>query len=158
VNAGCDHETFRLVRNADNCWESGKFIRDYNALVDRFNDLLVRHNKLVGRFNRNIATVQSVGRPPATSEAQQATILKHHRAGKSSRWIADEMNLSRGAVRTVIEKANGTDRTTMGRRKKLGLESPRKDWRDAARERLPKQLTKHLEKGRELRKAAKGLR
>jgi DNA-binding NarL/FixJ family response regulator len=49
----------------------------------------------------------------AASEAQQAQIVKHHnKAGKSARWIAEEMTLSRRTVTTVIEKLDGTDRTT----------------------------------------------
>jgi endogenous inhibitor of DNA gyrase (YacG/DUF329 family) len=42
--------------------------------------------------------------------------------------------------------------------KPLGLEPKRKDRRPAAMARLPKQAAKHLEKGRELLKEAKGLK
>jgi hypothetical protein len=42
---------------------------------------------------------------------------------------------------------------------RLGLESkPKKDWRHAARRHPPQQAQKHLEKGRELVKEAKGLK
>jgi hypothetical protein len=51
-----------------------------------------------------------------------------------------------------------TDRTTAKHRQRLGLEPKRKEWRPAAMRRLPKQATEHFEKGRELAKAAKGLR
>jgi hypothetical protein len=146
------------VLNDDNQWTNGEFIDEHDALIDKYNDLLARYNKLVGRFNRNIARVNPIGHPMATSEAQHSTILKHHKAGKSSRWIAEDMNLSRQAVMTVIGKNDGTDRVSPQRRLKLGLEPKVKDWLIASRKRLPKTATGHLEKGRMLLKEAKGLR
>jgi hypothetical protein len=47
------------------------------------------------------------GRPTAASEAQQ--VLQHHESGKSMRWIAKAMTLSRRAVATIIAKAEGGD-------------------------------------------------
>jgi hypothetical protein len=158
VGNGEYHREFGLVLDDDNNWHNGESITEHDVLVDKHNDLLARYNKLVGRFNRNIARMNPVGRPMTTSEAQQATILKHHEAGKSSRWIAEDMNLSRQAVMTVIGKSDGTDRATQQRRLKLGLEPKIKDWRIASRQRLPKVATEHLEKGRKLLKDAKGLR
>jgi hypothetical protein len=150
--------TFGLVVNDEGKWSNGEFINTHNALVVRFNDLRDRYNKLVGSFNRNIATVNPVGRPLAASEAQQAQIAKLHKAGRSARWIADEMTLSRRTVTTVISKLDGTDRTTAKHRQRLGLEPKRKDWRPAAMARLPKRVTEYFEKGRELAKEARGLR
>jgi hypothetical protein len=82
----------------------------------------------------------------------------HHKAGKLSRWIAEELTLSRQAVMTVIGKHDGTNRASQHRRLKLGLEPKIKDWRIASRKRLPKAATEHFEKGRRLLKEAKGLR
>jgi hypothetical protein len=146
--------TFGLVLDDDGKYRNGEFIRDYKALVDKYEDLRLRYNKLVGRFNRHIASVNPVGRPLAASPAQQTQILKYHKAGKSSRWIAEEMTLSRRTVTTVVGKFGGTDRTTAQRRLRLGLEPKVKDWRIASRERLPKAATEHFEKGRELLKEA----
>lgn len=81
-----------------------------------------------------------------------------HKAGRSTRWIAEEMTLSRRTVTTIIDKRNGSDPTTTKHREQLGLEPKRKDWRRAAMLRLPKQATAHFEKGRELMKEAKGRR
>jgi len=50
------------------------------------------------------------------------------------------------------------NRTTASRRKRLGLEPKKKDWQPAAMDGMPKRMTKHFEHGRELVKAAKGLR
>jgi hypothetical protein len=149
---------FGLTLNDDGEWTNGEFIRAYGEACHRWEDLRLRYNKLVDRFNRNIAKVQPVGRPLAASEAQQAQIVKHHKAGKSARWIAEEMTLSRRTVTTVIDKLDGTDRTTNARRLRVGLEPKRKDWRVAEMKRLPERATAHFEKGRELAKEAKGLK
>src|SRR5262245_7726000 len=149
---------FGLTINDDGKWQNGEFIKSYNDNIDEIDDLRLRYNKIVDRFNRNIAILQPVGRPIAASEAQQTQIAKHHKAGKSARWIAEEMTLSRRTVTTVIGKFDQTDRTTAKRRQRLGLEPKRKDWRTGAMKRLPKQATAHFEKGRSLTKEAKGLK
>jgi hypothetical protein len=150
--------TFDLTLNDDGRWENGEFIRGHNALVNRFNELVDRYNKLVRDFNQYAVPPKPVGRPLAASEAQRAQVIKHHKAGKSARWIAEEMTLSRRTVTTVIDKLDGSDRNTQKRRRQLGLEPKRKDWRPAAMARLPKRATAHFEKGRELLKEAKGLK
>lgn len=150
--------TFGLTLNDDSQWENGEFIRGHNALVNRFNELVDRYNKLVRDFNQYAVPPKPVGRPLAASEAQQAQVIKHHKAGKSARWIAEEMTLSRRTVTTVIDKLDGSDRNTQKRRRQLGLEPKRKDWRPAAMARLPKRATEHFEKGRELLKEARGLK
>jgi hypothetical protein len=149
--------TFALVRDDDGKWTNSEFISEYRALNDKYSDLIARYNKLVDSFNRNIAMVNPVGRPIAASGAQQADIVNYHKRGKSSRWIAEEMSLSRRTVTTIIGKLDGTDRTSNLHRRQLGLEPKRKDWRPAAMARLPKQAGALLEKGRELLKEAKGL-
>jgi hypothetical protein len=151
-------QSFGLTVNDAGEWTNSEFLNEGRQLLEAYDELGSRYNKLVGRFNRNIAAVQPVGRPIAASEAQQAQILKHHKAGRSSRWIAEELALSRRTVTTVIDKSDGTDRTSAKRRQHLGLEPKRKDWRDAARARLPKAATEHFEKGRKLLQEAKGLR
>jgi hypothetical protein len=150
--------TFGLTLNSDGKWENGEFIAGYRALVDEYENLRGRYNKLVSEFNCYAVPPQPIGRPIAASPAQQAQIVKHHKAGHSARWIAEEMSLSRRTVTTVISKRDGSDRTTAKHRQRLGLEPKRKDWRPAAMDRLPKRATKHFEKGRELAKAAKGLK
>jgi hypothetical protein len=148
--------TFGLVMDDDGLYHNGEFITEYQDSLDKYIDLIDRHNKLVGIINRHIAKVNPIGRPIAASEAQQIEIRKHHKRGKSSRWIAEELSLSRRTVTTIIGKLDGSDRTTNLRRKRLGLEPKHKDWRPAAMARLPKQATKHFEKGRELLKEAEG--
>src|SRR5258708_25701494 len=94
--------TFDLTLDSDGNWSNGEFITEHYALVDKYDSLLDKFNKLVGVFNRNIAIVNPVGRPLAASGAQQARVVKLHKAGKSARWIAEDMTLSRRTVTTVI--------------------------------------------------------
>jgi DNA-binding CsgD family transcriptional regulator len=47
---------------------------------------------------------QPVGRPLAASEAQQATVRRLRKAGKSLRWIAEETSLGLNTVRTIVGK------------------------------------------------------
>jgi DNA repair exonuclease SbcCD ATPase subunit len=149
---------FGMEVDDQNCWRWGQLITNYDSMIDDLTDLRQRYNALVSEFNRYAVAPQPVGRPIAASEAQQALILKHHKAGRSSRWIAEEMTLSRRTVSTVIGKVDGTDRTSNKHRKRFGLEPKRKDWRQDAIKRLPKRVTAHFEKGRELAREAKGLK
>jgi uncharacterized coiled-coil protein SlyX len=149
--------TFGLTLDDDGKWGNGEFIREHIENIDEFNDLVDRYNKLVRDFNHYAVRPQPVGRPIAASETQQKQIIKHHKAGKSSRWIAEEMTLSRRTVTTIIGKRDGTDRTAAKHRERVGLEPKRRDWRPASIKRLPRRATQHFEKGRELLKEAKGL-
>ena len=63
--------------------------------------------------------------------------------------------MSRRAVTTVIDKDEGTDRTTTQRRLRLGLEPKRKDWRQAAIMSLPRQATKLRKDAKKLLKEAR---
>jgi hypothetical protein len=146
--------TFGLELDNDGFYRNGDFIRRHQQLFDDYNALVTRQNKLVRRFNANIASVQPVGRPIAASEAQQDRVLKLHKA-KSPRWIADEMGLSRRTVTTVIEKSDGTDRTTSKHRVRLGLEPKRNDWRQAAITNLPRRATGLRKEAKKLLKEAR---
>jgi hypothetical protein len=148
-------QVFGLVLNSDGKWTNSEAIAEARAFHEQYEDLRLRHNRLVDIVNRRVV-LQPVGRPIAASEAQQEQIMKHHKAGKSARSIAEELNLSRRTVTTVIDKSAGADRTTAKHRARLGLEPARKDWRVAARTRMPKTATEHFEKGRALLKEAKG--
>jgi hypothetical protein len=147
--------TFGLDLDNDGFYRNGDFIRRHQQLFDDYNELATRQNKLVRRFNANIASVQPVGRPIAASDAQQDRVLKLHKAGRSSRWIVEETGLSRRTVTTVIEKSDGTDRTTSKRRVRLGLEPKRNDWRQAAITNLPRRATGLRNEAKKLLKEAR---
>ena len=76
--------TFGLTLNDEGKWGNGEFITGYNALVAQYEDLRGRYNKLVRDFNQYAVPPKPVGRPLAASEAQQAQVIKHHKAGKSA--------------------------------------------------------------------------
>ena len=85
-------------------------------------------------------------------------MLAYHKAGKSMRWIAESMTLSRRTVSTIVDKADDVDRTTTKRRIKLGLPTkPRPKRRKWSLSHLPKRATELVEQARELDKEAKGL-
>ena len=147
--------TFGLDLDNEGFYRNGDFIRRHQQLFDDYNALITRHNKLVRRFNANIASVQPVGRPIAASEAQQDRVLRLHKAGRSSRRIAEEMGLSRRTVTTVIDKSDGTDRTTSKHRVRLGLEPKRRDWRQPAITNLPRRATGLRKDAKKLLKEAR---
>ena len=101
-------EAFGMTQAESGGWTWEPFWNEYKALIDKFNDLVRQWNKYLPVIN---ARTQPVGRPLAASEAQQATVCKLHKAGKSLRWIADETSLGFNTVRTIVGKAEGTDRT-----------------------------------------------
>lgn len=102
-----------LKRHHELFLENANLIFDYNKLISKFNGLLEDYNGLRG-------DKRPVGRPAAASEAQQAQALGYHKDGKSIRWIAEFMTLSRRTVSTIIDKADDVDRTTTRRRVRLG--------------------------------------
>ena len=70
-------------------------------------DALEREFRLLKAFVRRHLRVRPVGRPPGADEAQQAEIRRLHKAGRSQRWIAEELGLSRRSVETVLRKLEG---------------------------------------------------
>jgi cell fate (sporulation/competence/biofilm development) regulator YmcA (YheA/YmcA/DUF963 family) len=128
-------------------------VKDYNQLLDRFNSLV--------RFCRARVWPQPMGRPLGASKDQRQRILAHRKAGKSLRWIAEEMNLGLQTVRTVIDKKDGVDRTTLDRWQRIAPDMRQR--RDRLRREkdvgvLRKRIPRLLEESAELIKRAKGLR
>jgi hypothetical protein len=136
-------------------------------MVDRLNEAQAETYRLAGKYNdllrftRTRVWPQPMGRPLAASKAQRQRILAHHEAGRSIRWIAEEMNLGVRTVRTVIDKKDGVDRTTLDRWQRISPDMRQerdrrrreKDVR-AMRQRIPSLL----ESSAELIKQAKGLK
>ena len=136
-------------------------------LIDRLDEAQARNRALVEKYNKLLRITRArvlprpYGRPLAASDAQRQRILAHRKAGKSLRWIAEEMNLGLQTVRTVIDKKDGVDRTTMDRWQRIDpdmrMERDRRRRRkdvDTLRKRIP-QL---LEESADLIKRAKGLK
>ena len=103
---------------------------------------------------------QDVGRPLAASETQVVTVLRLHKTGKSLRWISDETSLSLRTVRTIVDRRNGTDRTTKARREKIDIDRfQRAHWKFSRRtgDALPKRVEQAIGTGKALVTEAKGL-
>jgi hypothetical protein len=135
-------------------WTWAPFWRGYDELLTAHNDLVRRWNRVVPMLNQN-----PVGRPLAASEAQYAQVRKLRKAGRSLRWIAEETNLGLGTVRTIVDKDDGTDRTSTKHRERIDI-APILRARKARKrigDRLPQRAQAVVAEGRALLKEAKGL-
>jgi hypothetical protein len=146
-------EAFQMVESESGGWTWAPFWDEHHAIV-------AEHNKLVAQWNRYVPllNLQPVGRPLLASEAQCAQVRRLRKAGHSLRGIADETNLGLNTVRTIVGKANGTDRTTKQRRIEIDRNAAagrkrQKRTGDA----LPRQAQRVVEESRALIKEAKGL-
>ena len=154
-------DTFDLVPDEEpGTVTNGPLIDQLNEAQARYHALVESYNKLI-RFLRARVWPQPMGRPLDASKDQRQRIMAHRKAGKSLRWIAEEMNLGLQTVRTVVDKKDRVDRTTLDRWERIApdmrMERDRrrreKDVR-ALRQRIPSQL----EHADELIKRAKGLK
>jgi hypothetical protein len=149
-------EAFGMAQTESGGWTWEPFWEEHNKLVDDYNDLVRDWNKHLPLIN---GRTQPVGRPLAASEAQVEQVRKLHKAGKSLRWIADEMTLGFSTVRTIVGQINGTDRTTRKHRERIDnrQEVIRRKRQKRTGDALPKQAQRVVEEGRALLKEAKGL-
>jgi hypothetical protein len=91
--------------------------------IDKYVKLLREWNKFVPEYNAAVAhSRRGSGRPIAASEAQQAEVHKLHKLGASLRDITRETSLGLQTVRTIIGKADGSDRTNRQRNELRKLE------------------------------------
>jgi DNA-binding NarL/FixJ family response regulator len=136
-------------------------------LVDRLDEALEKRHDMLRKYNDLIRFVRarvfprSIGRPLACSDEQRKRILAYRKAGKSLRSIAEEMNLGLQTVRTVIDKKDRKDRTTLDRWQQI--EPDMRTERDRRRRRkdvdaLRKRIPRLMEDSAELIKRAKGLK
>jgi hypothetical protein len=158
-------EAFHMTQNEKGLWcmdrEQSEFFQHYDVLWSENHRLIRQWNKFVGEYNA-VVSPRERGRPLAASKAQQADVLKRHKARASLRAIAAATSLSLRTVRTIVEKAGGRDRTSKRtndvRRKEFDrLRAADYRARKKSRDRLPQQIGEQLKTGAELVKAAKGL-
>jgi hypothetical protein len=150
-------EAFGMTMTDDGNWTWEPFWKERNDLIENFNKLVRDWNKYLPLIN---GRTQPVGRPLAASDAQAAQVLKLHKAGRSLRGIADDTNLTFATVRTIVGKANGTDRTTQKHRARIEIDRYRlARWTRQRRtgDALPKRAQRMIEQGEKLIKEAKGL-
>jgi hypothetical protein len=155
-------EAFDMVMNEKGewTWHEG-FLKGNDSLQSKYGELLKNWNRFVSRYNAVIAP-RPIGRPLAASEAQTKEVNRRRKAGESLRVIATAMNLSLATVRTIVGKAEGTDRATKRRKELRRIELDRlraADYRrrKKLRDGLPARINAIRERGDELVKAAKGI-
>jgi Homeodomain-like domain len=155
-------EAFDMVQNDDGKWTYNEWVNICVAARDKYLDLRKEWNRFVPQYNAVVAPrLRNFGRPLGVDEDQRKRVLKLRDAGKSLRTIAEELEVGVRTVRTVIDQRDGVDRTTLKHLERIDPDRKEETlWRAHSRVRkaLPKRITETLERGRELVKAAKGLR
>jgi uncharacterized coiled-coil protein SlyX len=101
-------EAFDMVETESGSWTWAPFWDEWDALIERHNDLVRRWNKFVPLIINDGR--RPVGRPLAASEEERDRVLRLRKAGKSLRAIAEEAEVGLSTVRTIIDKTNGTRR------------------------------------------------
>jgi transposase len=149
-------EAFDMVLGDDGSYRWPTVQSQFNELADKHNTLVAQWNRMVLKYNAVVAP-KGVGRPLAASEAQQREVRALHKVGKSLRVIAGMTGLGLGTVRTIVGKAEGTDRTTTRTNALRKLELNRANMaayraRKRTRDALPKQITELVNRGRDLMK------
>jgi hypothetical protein len=152
-------EAFDMELDDDGLWGFARWNANYDAVHEAHVALLRRWNALVPKYNAAIMA-RTFGRPLAARDAQQRQVLALRKAGASLRKIFNTTGLGIRTVRTIIGKADGTDRTTRKTNELRRLELNRaamatyraqKRTRDA----LPKRINALLENGPALVKRAR---
>ena len=150
-------EAFGMTLNDDGEWTIPATAWDeLDELHKLYEKLRLEWNRFVPDYN-GIVAPRNVGRPLAASEAQVAAVLKLRKSGRSLRDIADETSLGLGTVRTIVEKGNGTDRSTMRRLQRIApdrFREARLRRQKRSRDALPKRLAETLKRGAEVLKEA----
>lgn len=154
-------EAFDMELDDNGIWCLPKFASTYDETRRRYLDLLAKWNKFVPQYNAVVAPkLRNFGRPLCASPAQRDNVLERRKEGQSLRLIAGETGLSLRTVRTIIEKANGTDRSTTARLQRIypdkladAGERARKRTRDA----LPRDIAKLRKSGEALSKKLRGV-
>jgi hypothetical protein len=151
-------EAFNMVQDENGVWQWNEWVATWKKQAKAYDELVTKWNRFVGEYNA-LVLKRNMGRPLLASEAQVQQVRKLRKAGKSLHAIEEETNLGFQTVRTILSKDTRTDRTTKRHLERINpgrfKEEP---WRERTRARLPKRISETLEHGRELVKAAKGLR
>jgi DNA-binding NarL/FixJ family response regulator len=147
-------EAFEMTLSDNGTYSPAPWIAKMESYLDKYNALAAQWNKFIPKYNAAVAP-RGIGRPLAASEAQQRQVLVMRKEGKSLRTIAAKTSLSRRTVRTIVGKAEGTDRTTKRTNELRKLELNRANMaayraRKRTRDALPKQITELVNRGRDI--------
>lgn len=151
---------FDMVQNDKGEWSFGEWVRQRDELTDKYFAQIADWNKFVGQYNAVVAPKwRNIGRPLAASDAQKARVLGLRKEGESLQSIADETNLSLRTVRTIVDKADGVDRTTLARLEKIAPEKIKEKLERAnrkSRKYLPARINALIAEADSLKKKARG--
>jgi hypothetical protein len=152
-------EGFEMQMDANGDWRWVQWITAMQDMYEAYMALKRKWNALVPRYNAVIAP-KGLGRPLQASDAQQREVRRLRKAGGSLRAIVKATGLSIRTVRTVIGKAEGTDRTTKRTNKLRRLELNRSCMaayrtRKRTRDALPKRINEFLKRGKSLLKRSR---
>jgi hypothetical protein len=173
-------EAFRMEQDANGKWTYGPWVDECMAARNTHAALAREWNQFVPEYNAVVLKgKRDVGRPLGADDWQIERVRKLRKAGRSLRGIEQDTGLTLATVRTIVNRADGSDRMTKRRWQKLHPGEKWKDrsytpvgkltridprqfneepWRVRTRASLPKRINETLERGAELVKAAKGLR
>jgi hypothetical protein len=149
---------FEMVLNDEGVWIWSENYTNGIEWFEKYQALLGKWNKFVAEYNTTVRK-RNVGRPLAASDAQCETVHRLHKGGGSLRDIANETNLGLNAVRTIVGRANCTDRTTTRHIAKVDPERAKaKAWQSKLQQRnaLPKRIHELQKNGVKLLKEVKG--
>jgi hypothetical protein len=104
-------EAFDMELGDNGLWNFMGWVKARDAEREAYAEILRDWNKFVPEYNAAVRA-RSLGRPLAASEVQQREVLKLRKAGKSLRAIVTLTGLGIRTVRTILGKADGTDRTS----------------------------------------------
>ena len=156
-------EAFDMQLSDDGTWGWKDWITRQEEIYGKYRALLAEWNRFVSEYNAVVAPKRrNIGRPIAAGPGQIAKVRQLRADGMSIRKIAWETNLSERTVRSIIGKAEGSDRATLARLERLAPETRAeviKHRREANDRRVvEKQVNGFMKTAPELRKRAKGLK
>jgi hypothetical protein len=156
-------EAFEMTLGDDGKWEWPEFVRTHNDAVDRYNKLLRKWNQNVADFNAvHESKARPHGRPLLASPAQCDRVRKLRYEGRSYRDIVDDTGLSMRTIRTIIARGTGADRTIRRHAELQKITIDRAEqtrWRARrrTRDRIPSQLNHWLKATEESVKTGRDL-
>ena len=138
----------------------GTVIDEHNDLVERYEKLRRKHNRLVQEWNRAF-TPTAPGRPVEASDEQQDSVRRLRKKGRSLRGIASDTGLSFKTVRSIVGHMSGASdrakRDQLKRERELGrLRQADARARKRAKDALFTETQRLLKDGERLQRAGEG--
>ena len=138
----------------------GTVIDEHDALVETYEKLRRKYNRLVGQWNRTLMPT-APGRPIDASDEQQDSVRRLRKKGRSLRGIASDTGLSFKTVRSIAGHMSGSSdkakRDQLKRERELGrLRQADARARKRAKDALFTETQRLLKDGERLQRPAEG--